>query len=269
MQVQIRAKKTFLVVLFLLCALLSLNASRFKSSTALDLSLSLGSVGLVGGNFVWEKARVGVAYNGVPETALEDLNFLDKGAVFEYNATLDKISTLSTVALLIAPSALAFTDVDGGVLFTYGLMYAETVAMTYGLKELCKNLVTRERPYLYFDGYPSEELSNGDYCRSFLSGHTALAFASATYLTTVLSTDYKSSGFRIPVIAASYAVATAIASARVLSGNHYITDVLAGALLGSLCGVTVPLLHTLGNSDEDSTVSVHLIPAGLYVGVRV
>ena len=266
---QIRAKKTFLVVLFFLCTLLSLNASRFKSSTALNLSLSLGSAGLVVGNFVWEKARVDVAYDGVPETALGDLNFLDKCAVFEYNATLDKISTLSTVALLMAPCALVFTDVDGGALFTYGLMYAETVAMTYGIKELCKNLVIRERPYLYFDGYPTEELSNGDYCRSFLSGHTALAFASATYLTTVLSTDYKSSGFRVPVIAASYAVATAIATFRVLSGNHYITDVLAGALLGSLCGVAVPLLHTLGNSKEDSTVSVHLIPAGLYIGVRV
>ena len=268
---QIRVKRPLAVLLVLLLALgcLNANSSKFTSSLGLDLGLSLGSAGLVVGNFVWEKARVGVAYDGVPEAALGDLNFLDKCAVFEYNATLDKISTLSTVALLMAPCALVFTDVDGGALFTYGLMYAETVAMTYGLKELCKNLVIRERPYLYFDGYPTEELSNGDYCRSFLSGHTALAFASATYLTTVLSTDYKSSGFRVPVIAASYAVATAIATTRVLSGNHYITDVLAGALLGSLCGVAVPLLHTLGNSREDNTVSVRLIPAGLYVGVRV
>lgn len=272
---QIKAKKTFFVVLFLLCALLSLNAnsaktSRFRSSTALDVSISLGSTGLVVGNFVWEKARVsGFSYDGVPSVGLGDLNFLDKCAVLEYNATLDKVSTLSTAALLLVPSALVLANFGSENCFTYGLMYAETVAMTYGLKETCKNLVTRERPYLYFEGYPSEELENGDYCRSFLSGHTALAFASAAYLTTVLSCDYKTSSFRTPAIVASYAVATAIASARVLSGNHYLTDVLAGALLGSICGVVVPLLHTIGGSKENSNVSVSLIPAGLYVGVRV
>ena len=269
MQIRVKRSLVVLLVLFLALGCLNANSSKFTCSLGWDLGLMVGSVGLVGGNFVWEKSQTAVAYGGTPSTSLEDLNFLDKCAVFKYNATLDKVSTVSTIALLLAPSALAFTGLDTGSLFTYGLMYAETIALTYGLKELCKNSVARERPYLYYEGYPSEELSNGDYCRSFLSGHTALAFASATYLTTVLSCDYKSSGFRVPVIATSYAVATAIAATRILSGNHYLTDVLAGALLGSICGVAVPLLHTFGNSKEGSNVSVQLTPVGLYLGVRV
>lgn len=310
---QISVKKTLTIFLVLLLALGCLGAegslgaagsssigagdsnslgggSRFQLSPALDVALSVGSVSLVGGNYLWEKNTLVPAYNGTPSVALDDLNFLDRCAVFKYNSTLDKVSTISTVGILLVPGVLVLKgflqsgegSVDGAVGvsagWTYGLMYAETIALTYGIKELCKNLVIRQRPYLYFKGYPVEEVSNGDYCRSFLSGHTSLAFASATYLTTVLcleredvSGDGSSQGrgllgsFKWPVIATSYALATAIATTRVLSGNHYITDVLAGALLGSLCGLAVPLLHTI-NSD---TFSAHISPAGVYVGVRI
>lgn len=302
MQVQISMKKaiTVLFVLFAVLGFLCAETSRFHLSPALDVALSAGSVVLVDGNFVWEKNSSVPEYSGVPSVALDDLNFLDKCAVFKYNPMLDKVSTISTVGILLVPSVLVlngFKNSRGGSDgWTYGLMYAETVALTYGLKELCKNLVIRERPYLYFDVYPSEEISNGDYCRSFLSGHTALAFACATYLTTVLSLDAwgedsmsvasagPSAGFgsslgsshgsflgdflceyKGPIIAVSYALATTIATTRVLSGNHYITDVLAGAFLGSLCGLVVPLLHTM-NSD---TFSAHISPNGVFLGVRL
>ena len=242
---------------------LSATPSRFHLSKGLDIGLSASSIALVGGNYAWEKVQTVPTYSGTPATAQSELNFLDKSAIFQYNANLDKASTISTLALLAAPSVFIFSDSN---YFTYGLMYFETIALTYGLKELCKNLVERQRPYLYSAGYPADELTNGDYTRSFPSGHTALAFASATYLTTVLTLDRKASAYRIPVLAASYGLAATVATLRVLSGNHYITDILAGALLGSLCGVAIPLLHTM---QQDSAVSAHLSPAGVYLGVRL
>lgn len=262
-----KLKKALTVLLLLFLALLSLGAtqSRFQLSKGLDIGLAAGSTALVGANYAWEKNQAVPTYSGTPAVALDSLNFLDRSAIFQYNATLDKAGTLSTLALLAAPGAFIFTTENS---LTYGLMYFETIATTYGLKELCKNLVVRQRPYLYSADYPAQELENGDYNRSFLSGHTALAFASATYLTTVLTADFKNSAFRFPVIVASYTLASAIATTRVLSGNHYLTDVFAGALLGSLCGLAIPLLHTI-NSNTDGTLSAQITPAGVCFGVRL
>ena len=48
----------------------------------------------------------------------------------------------------------------------------------------------------------------------------------------------------------AYTAATTTAVLRILSGNHFMTDVLTGALLGTLWGVGVPMLHTLGDNVE-------------------
>ena len=260
-------------------SLVSAGVSRFNLSTSIDVSLGVGSLALVGGNFVWEKQSSFPAYSGVPRVAFEDLNFLDGGAVFGYNKMLDKASTIVTMGLLAAPGV--YSLLKGDDMWGYGLMYLETIAMTYGLKELAKNLVVRERPYVYGGAQggnaPSEEFSNGDYCRSFPSGHTALAFASATFLTMVMSFDDADSPWRIPACIGSYAVALGVAASRVLSGNHYVTDILVGALIGAACGAVVPLLH-LGSLGADSgssnssssansnTASFGISPTGVAFG---
>ena len=99
-----KSKKLILVLVILLVfSTLSAATSRFQLSNGLDISLSAGSVALVGANYAWEKAQAVSSYSGTPATAQSELNFLDKSAIFQYNATLDKASTISTIALLAAP----------------------------------------------------------------------------------------------------------------------------------------------------------------------
>lgn len=271
------AFKRGVAVFFVVVAGLSLataSQSSFGVSTSLDVSLGVGSLALVGGNLVWEKQSSFPVYSGVPAVALDDLNFLDRIAVFGYNGVVDKASTLATIGLLAFPGV--YSLLKGDAMWGYGLVYFETVAMTYGLKELAKNLVVRERPYVYGGAQggnaPSEEFSNGDYCRSFPSGHTALAFASATFLAVVMGFDDSASPWRVPVCIGSYAVALGVATSRVLSGNHYITDVLVGALIGAACGAAVPLLHlgdfdSSNSSKEASSIATFgIAPTGIAFG---
>lgn len=258
----------FLVVILVGVSVLFAGESSFRFSPSLDVSLGVGSLVLVGGNFAWEKNSQFPSYSGVPAVAFEDLNFLDKAAVFGYDGVLDKVSTIATIGVLAIPGV--YSLLKGDAMWGYGLMYFESIAMTYGLKELAKNLVVRERPYVYGENAPSEEFYNGDYCRSFPSGHTALAFASATFLTMVMGFDDSASPWRLPVCIGSYAVALGVAASRVLSGNHYITDVLVGALLGTACGAVVPLLHLesfgSGNSSETHSLGVGIVPMGVTFG---
>ncbi len=96
-------------------------------------------------------------------------------------------------------------DRDGAVEFTKS--FSSTIALTYALKYS----VDRERP-------------NG-HDHSFPSGHASVAFAGATFL-------HKRYGFLYSLPA--YLGATYVGYSRVESENHYLSDVITGALIGSL-----------------------------------
>lgn len=116
----------------------------------------------------------------------------------------------------------------------YGLIYKDKQAMKNGFESalsigIClavsgglKNLVDRPRPnQTYPDMIYSNTSSDG---KSFPSGHTTLAFATAT----TLSLQYKKWYITVP----AYAWAASVGYSRMRLGRHYPTDVAAGALIG-------------------------------------
>jgi membrane-associated phospholipid phosphatase len=106
-----------------------------------------------------------------------------------------------------------------------------------------KAALPRYRPYMYQGSPPAEYLSDPDRYASFPSGHATMAFASAAYLATVFAAYHPDSPLALPVALGGFLVAGATAALRVAAGQHFVTDVLVGAALGTACGVVVPLLH--------------------------
>ena len=85
-----------------------------------------------------------------------------------------------------------------------------------------KSAFNRTRPqYKYSSEIFSLSRAN---TKSFPSGHTTMAFATATTLTL----EYKKWYIAVP----AYAWATGVAYSRMYEGKHYPSDVLAGAVLG-------------------------------------
>jgi len=72
---------------------------------------------------------------------------------------------------------------------------------------------------------------------SFPSGHTAQAFAAATFL----SEEYKNQFEWMPYLA--YSIASAVGMLRIANNRHYISDVLVGAGLGILSMKVSYLTH--------------------------
>ena len=98
---------------------------------------------------------------------------------------------------------------------------------------------------MYYDDKPLGLVEKGDWNESFPSGHTVLAFSGATFASYVFSKYFSDSPWKYAVTAASYSIAAATAVFRVAGGKHFLTDVLAGAALGTAIGFVVPWLHTL------------------------
>ncbi|MDR1588669.1 MAG: phosphatase PAP2 family protein [Oscillospiraceae bacterium] len=93
---------------------------------------------------------------------------------------------------------------------------------------IIKNAVARPRPFEVVEGLRILISAPGDY--SFPSGHAASGFAAAYSISRTLS--------RRAAICA-FVLASLIALSRVYVGVHYPSDVVAGAILGTLCAAAV------------------------------
>ena len=190
------------------------------------------------------------ALTALSATAVNDIskvNKFDSLIMNPYSKPLDDTATIINYISMATPALLAINR-SGEDIATLGVMYLETMAGAYASKEILKKVIDRPRPYTYFEGAPENE--KDDWNNSFPSGHTTLSFASAGFVSYVFSRYYPDSKWKIPVIAASYTAATATAVLRIMSGNHFMTDVITGALLGTLWGIGIPMLHTLGDNVE-------------------
>ena len=99
---------------------------------------------------------------------------------------------------------------------------------------MLKHLVNRTRPYEVIEGLTLIVGRASD--ASFPSGHTASSFASwyALHKSLPMVTDKrKAKGFSILLLV----IAILIALSRIYVGIHYPSDVLAGVVVGLLCGV--------------------------------
>ena len=240
------------------------NPKAFELNWVTD-SLTLGAgLGFLGAWKLCEKDPV--PFDGIL-FSLSDINSFDRWAAGPYNHTFAKLGDVSMVLGLLTPSVLMVSPLSEWP--TIGLMYIETVALSQGIKELTKSLVGRPRPYMYFEGYPLDKVEEGDYLDSFPSGHTTTAFCGATFTSYVFSKYYPDSKWKIPVIAASYTIAVSTGIMRMLSGNHFLSDVLAGAVLASACGFVVPWLHSLDNFGfKKNGIQTSFTPLGFYCKVN-
>lgn len=134
---------------------------------------------------------------------------------------------VATAAIGIAALLLRRPAIVGG-----SILVAASAAGAGILANLVKILVGRARPKLLFAEetfYGAVPFSVGYDFASFPSGHTATACASAAALWVLLP-----SGRWLWV-----ALAVAVAITRVVLGSHFITDVVAGGLLGAAFGLVL------------------------------
>jgi membrane-associated phospholipid phosphatase len=161
------------------------------------------------------------------------------------------------------------------------LIDAEGISIAMALQGLTAGLTSRPRPYVRNCGVTMDERLSD--CRgrkpyrSFLSGHTAVAFAAAG---ASCSNHAHHAVFGTPAsdassCAATLALAATVGTMRVVGDQHFLSDVAVGATVGTLSGVGIPwLLHygpwarpsSLPPRKQAVALSLVPVPQGLGVG---
>lgn len=223
------------------------ESSPFALNVFADIGLGLAGAGLFATAAVIRNDVEG--YDGDGKFKEEDINSFDKLWFNGYDKTLDDLGNIGPAATLLAlPVGIYLTETivknfPARELATVGVMFAESWLLSTGIKNIMKTTFTRTRPYMYTDEWDEKGVESGDWKLSFPSGHTTDAFLGATFTTYTFWKYFPESKFKVPVLITSYALATTTAFMRVWSGNHFMTDVAAGAVIGSAIGFLVPFIH--------------------------
>jgi membrane-associated phospholipid phosphatase len=143
--------------------------------------------------------------------------------------------------------------VDEGVFdaLNDGVVIGEATLSATAVASIMTLAAGRPRPFLHGDptipsGYkaPLSIRNSGDASLSFLSSHTAEAFAMVTSLYIAEHRLHPRSSYPKYVLGVGLGIASMIGVSRVMSGYHFITDVVGGAVVGSSVGVLVASVHS-------------------------
>lgn len=142
------------------------------------------------------------------------------------------------------------------------LLVAEAAALSMDLNQIVKFAAGRQRPFVHHAA--PDRPADPDDNLSFYSGHSTFTFALAAAAGTVSDLrGYRSAPW---VWGAGMTLAAATAYLRIAADKHYLTDVLAGAALGTAAGVALPrLLHGRKDAAGGSAATLTAVPFGVAV----
>lgn len=191
----------------------------------------------------------------------EDVFVLDRFAAGRFDPgwrTTSDVTIAATYGLAVGTLVL-----DGGLEGASDLVVvAESILLSNAVGALVNLGARRPRPLAYGTAAPEDERLRGNTSLSFFSGHTAGAFAAALSTYATLRRRHPDSPLPYVALAVGVTAAGFIGTTRVLAGDHFPTDVVAGALVGSALGLLVPALH-------DSPVRVSASSGGVAVAMEL
>lgn len=159
------------------------------------------------------------------------------------------------------------TAVHGGTGGEWGrdqLAALSSLTVAQVTTDAAKRLFGRSRPGIVFSG---ERIDDPDDVHSFFSGHTATAFAAVVATGTIASRrDNGDAGW---IWAAGLGLAGTTGYMRVAAGRHFLTDVLAGAAVGTTIGALLPRLFDDNHRDAEPAAAAVPIIVGLGPTARL
>ncbi len=198
----------------------------------------IGSLLLLAASIL-KKHRTIIEWDGNPYN-IENINPVDAKFAQPYNRALDKTGdaciaiTSAMVSLVIIINFFSSKDKKAALFpaacdcFTFLMsgVYANS------MYRILKTLAGRIRPYMYFVNPSAKGVAEGDFYRSWPSGHSANVFIVFAFLLTWFAVRKADSKFKKPVLTLSFLFCIVTMALRMLSGNHFLTDVLSGAAIG-------------------------------------
>ncbi len=187
------------------------------------------------------------------------VNRFDRSAISHYSTTANTASDAVYGVAVIAPCLLFTDEAMRNDWQTIAVMYGETMEWFVATTLIAKGTVQRIRPYVYNSNVTMDEKYSRESQESFFSAHSTIAFASAVFVSTIYGAYHPDSEWKPYIWTGSLLTASAFSYLRYAAGQHYPSDILVGAIVGSALGYAIPWLHQ--TQSEKTNIGV-----GMYDG---
>jgi membrane-associated phospholipid phosphatase len=193
------------------------------------------------------RTKVGTAYCA-PDCSpdMSTLNPLDKLTAGYYSSQWSLASDLGLYGIAAGTATVLVLDEGWLPALNDGVVIAESTIGATAVASVMTLASGRPRPFLYAaegTGAPDSVRNSSDAALSFISSHTAMSFAMVSSLFVAEHRLHPKSNTPYYLLGAGLAVASGVGVARVMSGYHFITDAVGGAVVGASVGVLVSAVH--------------------------
>ena len=239
-----------------------LQADEWKLSYKADIPIIISAFGLDLSADSYKRTIDGLSEDQIKELDKNEIFFLDRFAADLYDLKLKEASDYTVYTQFLIPIATSFVF-DKKNFISDMIIYGETMYLQAGITKWCKFLTKRNRPYTYNDQADSSRQDNRDARFSFVSMHTTTAFSAAVFGSYL----YQERGGQYPTLfwIANLSLAAATGILRVASGDHFPTDIICGAIIGSAFGYLIPALHRV----KDSKVSFNFTGNSIFLSMKI
>ena len=231
------------------CLALAVGTAQRPSPYDIPLGTGLlvgGTGALAGGTGLYFSSRL-APLSEAEIAALDrgDIWSVDRLATRKRDRTALIISDVTGYGATVLPLSLLASALVRDNAGDAGLLYVQAALLNGGLTQLVKNTARRTRPYAYNPDVALSRKRVKDARRSFFSGHTSNAAVNSFFTAQVYSDFYPDREQRGWVWVSAAVLPAVTGATRVLSGNHFWTDVAVGYVVGAGIGVLVPQLYRL------------------------
>jgi membrane-associated phospholipid phosphatase len=171
------------------------------------------------------------------------LNALDRVTAGYWNPGWATASNYGLAAIALGAGTLLV--IDEGLLpgLNDSVVVAESALAGIAVTSIVTLASGRPRPFIYGEKAPLSDRNSADAGLSYLSSHAVASFAIVTSTFVAMRRLHPGSKAAWVVLGVGGSLALFVASARVMGGQHFITDSLGGAVVGSSVGFLVASLH--------------------------
>ena len=178
-----------------------------------------------------------------PNCDPNDLNAFDRTTAGFWSPAWGTASTFGLYGIAAASAMVLIADEGFVDALNDSVVIAESALSATALSSVLTLAAGRPRPFMYGTKAPLSDRNSADAALSFVSSHASVSFAIATSMFIASRRLHPTSKVPYLVLGVGGAIATFVATARVMAGEHFITDSIGGAIVGTAVGVLVPSLH--------------------------
>ncbi len=243
------------IILSLLCLSLVFSTyaqdSPYETNTWKDGAYIAGAVGLNVLGFTFIQNKESLTESELNALNKNDIWGIDRWAAGNYSEEADAASYIPFYAALGMPLAFLPSEAERKNFGQISVLFVETMATTGVFYTMTAGLIDKSRPLVYNEDLPTGERTEGGAQRSFIAGHTAVA-AAGTFFAAKVFNDFHPDSKAIPYVwGGATGISVLMGYLRTKAGKHFLTDNIAGFVVGAASGILIPELHKKGNENID------------------